>query len=301
LIWLKVWRKEDKMTEQQKQIYVVDSQILNTIQDCARKANYSFNLNLEPIAKPDYFEKGDLIHQMLAEYYKLRKYRSNWAINKKTHADIVAICIIIGRKAAVSMSLDQEIVEDVIRTFQEYCTYTANDGWDNVLFVEQVASKILYEDDTRIILYQGKLDLGIGLTNCPIMPVDHKSSSRRGRPHYLSNQFRGYCWLLGVTNIIINKIGFQKTLKDNEKFERHTLSYSPDLIDEWREVTIYEILRYITDAENNFFPPNFTSCDKYSGCIYEEVCRKPKEIRNYKLTQLFMERKEKWDPGAHMT
>ena len=146
-------------------------------------------------------------------------------------------------------------------------------------------------------MYQGKIDLTIAISNAHLIPIDHKSSSRRGKPEYLSNQFQGYCWLLGVNNIIINKIGFQKTLKDNEKFERHTLSYPPELIEEWRQNAIYWLKKYISDGERNFYPPNFTSCDKYSGCIYEEVCRKTEEVREYKLSQLFQER-PKWDVGA---
>lgn len=288
---------ENREIEQKdKTIYVVDSQILNTATECARKAHYTFDKNLEPIVKPDYFEKGDLVHQMLAEYYKLRKFRGRWSQNNKTHADIVQICNKIGRTAAVKMSLDVPTVEEVIRAFNEYTTYTANDGWDNIIAVEDIASKILYEDDNMIILYQGKIDLIISLTNCPILPVDHKSSSKRSKPHFLSNQFQGYCWLLGVNNLIVNKIGFQKTLKDFEKFERHTLSYPPDIIAEWREIAIYYLLKYIHDGEIGFYPPNYTSCDKYSGCIFEAVCRKSKDAREYKLTQLFTER-EKWDVG----
>ena len=60
---------------------------------------------------------------------------------------------------------------------------------------------------------------------------------------------------------------------------------------------IYWLKKYIFDGEMNFYPPNYTSCDKYSGCIYEEVCRNTGEARAYKLTQLFIER-PKWDVGA---
>jgi hypothetical protein len=227
----------------------------------------------------------------------MRKHRKNWNLNKHSHADIVEIAAKIGRKAAISMSLETDVVEEVISTFRQYCTYTANDGWDRVLSVEQVASKILFEDETRIILYQGKIDLTIEISNCQLVPVDHKSSSRRGRPQQLSNQFMGYCWLLGVNNLIVNKIGFQKSLKDVEKFERYTMSYSPDMIEEWREQAIYWILKYIADSEQGFYPPNYTSCDKYSGCTFQEVCRKSEEVREYKLIQLFKERPH-WDVGS---
>jgi hypothetical protein len=279
-----------------KIIYVADSQILNTVSECSRKANFTFDQNLEPIVKPDYFETGDMLHQMLAGYYKLRKYRSRWRQNNKTHADIVDICNRIGRQAALKMSLEVDTVEEVESTFRQYSSHTSNDGWDNIAFVEEVASKILYEDDRIIILYQGKIDLGLYIGST-LLPVDHKSSKRRQRPSILSNQFRGYCWLLDVNSIIINKIGFQKTLAPNEKFERHTLSYCPEIIEEWKEFAIYWIRKYIAEQEANYFPPNNTSCDKYAGCIYLDVCTKPPELRKQKLVQLFKEKDVRWDVG----
>jgi hypothetical protein len=285
----------NEVNGKEKQVYVVDSQILNAIQLCERKTNYTFERNFDPIKKPDYFEKGDLVHQLLADYYRARQDRKNWGT--KTHADVVQDCIVKGRKASEEMQLYADAIEEVIRTFQEYTTYTAYDGWDMIEAIEQVASKVMYEDENRIILYQGKIDLIISTSNLSLLPIDHKSSSRRGRPEYLSNQFQGYCWLLGVNNILINRIGFQKTLKDNEKFERPILSYPPDVLEEWKENSIYWILKYIQDSESNFFPPNYTSCDKYSGCAFESVCRTSKELREYKLIQLFQER-PKWDVGT---
>jgi hypothetical protein len=281
----------------EKKIFVVDSQILNTAQECERKANWTFGVNLEPLTKPSYFEKGDLIHQILSAYYNMRKYRSRWHLNNKTHADIVHSCVIIGRRAAIQMNLDIEDVEEVIHTFCEYATYRAADGWDNVVAVEEVGSKILYEDEQMLILYQFKIDLVLNLMNCNLMPVDHKSSSRRTRANEMSNQFKGYCWGLGVNNIIVNKIGFQKTLKPSEKFTYETISYQPDIISEWIEISTYYLKRYIRHSETGFFPPNFTSCDKYSGCLFREICNKAPSGREYKLAQLFQERRH-WDVGA---
>lgn len=278
-------------------IYVVDSQILNTASSCQRQAHYTFDKNLEPIIKPDYFEKGDMLHQMLAEYYKLRKHKSRWQQNNKSHLDIINICINIGRRAAVKMTLKIETIEEVVNTFTEYATHFINDGWDNVIAVEQVASKILYQDDLMTILYQGKLDLVISMPQIPILPIDHKSSSRRGTPNYLSNQFQGYCWLLNVNNIIINKIGFQTSLKPAEKFERPIMSYSPPTLEEWQQQAIYWIKKYIADGEIGFYPPNYTSCDKYAGCIFQKVCARTEDARDFKLATLFQEKSEKWDVG----
>ena len=280
-----------------KQIFVADSQILNEVMSCARKAHFTFDKNLIPVFKPSYFETGDLIHVMLAEYFRLRMYRTRWITNNTSHADIVGICVKVGMNHAVKLSLAPTEIDDVVRTFQEYTAHIANNGWDNIKAVEEVGVKTLYEDENLVILYQFKIDLIISLQNCAILPIDHKSSKQRRDPNKLSNQFMGYCWGLGVNNIIENKIGFQKTLKPEEKFNEHTLSYSQDALEEWREIAIYWLLKYFHDSGSNFYPANFTSCDKYAGCIFRDVCTSSKEVREMKLLQMFETRPDKWDVG----
>jgi hypothetical protein len=282
-------------------IVAVDSQKLNAIQNCMRKFNFTFGeFNMEPTVRPDFFEKGDLVHKMLQMYYTLRQHRHRWQPNGRTHADIVDSCVKWGRFSALRMQLDFEEVEMVIKTFRDYCTYVANDGWDRIIFVEKVGSKVLYESSDLTILYETKIDLGIGLTNVPVIPVDHKTGSRRQSPEELSNQFMGYCWALGVNNIIVNKIGFQKTLKPEEKFQRHTLSYSNDQLEEWVSNSVWWIKFALGCVQEKFYPANYTSCDKYSGCVYREVCKASKSIREFKLHSLFEERAGVWDVGKDL-
>ena len=280
-----------------KRVVAIDSQKLNAIQKCMRFYRYNMEQAFQPIFTPDYFERGDLLHKMLQTYYILRKSRCNWAINHKTHADIVQICIRVGRHYSYRMRIDITEVENVIDTFRQYTEHTANDGWDNILAVEQSGSKILHEDNELIILYEFKIDLIISLMNMPAIPVDHKSVSQRRETEMLSNQFMGYCWSLGVNNIIINKLGFQKTLKPAQKFERQTMSYAPDVLEEWVASSIWWIKHAIRLTDDKMFPPNLTSCDKYSGCLFREVCRSDQYTREFKLRSLF-EHSPKWDVGA---
>jgi hypothetical protein len=279
-----------------KQIVVFDSQKLNAIQKCMRFYRYNMEQAFRPITTPDYFERGDLLHKMLQHYYTLRKSRCNWEKNHQSHADVVNACIKIGRHYSFKMQIDIAEVENVIDTFQQYTTFTANDNWYDVVAVEQVGSKVLYEDDDLIILYEFKIDLIINLMNVPAMPIDHKSVSQRRETEMLSNQFIGYCWALGVNNIIVNKIGFQKTLKPPQKFERQTLSYPKSIIDEWIANSVWWIKHAMKLSAENYYPTDYTSCDKYSGCLFREICRSDISTREYKLRSLF-ERSEKWDVG----
>lgn len=283
-----------------KRIVVVDSQKLNGIADCMRKYKYSFGSNLEPVLKPDYFERGDLLHKMLQVYYNLRRYRSRWITNGKSHADIVNSCVIAGRHYAIRMQIDMDEVEAVVQTFIQYAGHFADDGWDQIRAIEQVGSKVLFEDKELIVLYEVKIDLILALPSLPIHPVDHKSASQRREPSDLSNQFMGYCWFLGCHNLTVNKIGFQKTLKPAEKFQRYLLSYTQNRIDEWREEAVWWIKKGLEYIDNNIFPRNLTSCDKYSGCIYKSICAADPIVRESKLRQTFESRTKQWDVGGDL-
>jgi hypothetical protein len=127
-----------------------------------------------------------------------------------------------------------------------------------------------------------------------IAPFDHKSSRQRKRPNELSNQFRGYCWVLNSSHIVINKIGFQKTLSAADRFERHIITYSPDTLQEWVENSSWWARLYYYHLQSGHWPMNLTSCDKYSGCFYEPICVKDSDSRKWVIQRDFAKGKV-WD------
>jgi hypothetical protein len=277
-----------------KEIIVVDSQRLNTLQMCGYKYDQTFNSDLVPIEKQDFFERGDLIHKMLEAYYKMHMYKDRWPADF-TKTKILKIVERIGEHHARKLQLPIEEVENVFRTFKDYLDYYWGERF-RTLAVERVGSKILYETDDLIILYETKMDWIVEMSNVPVMPVDHKSSYRRGETIAISNQFMGYCWLLGVSNLMVNKVGFQKTLKNEEKFSRPIMSYPPPVIEAWVNNSVYWIMQGLQYKLTKFYPQNFTSCDKYSGCVFRRVCEAPPETRNHTIRQIF-EVGAKWDVG----
>lgn len=281
-----------------KLIVALDSQKLNMVQNCGYKYNLTFNRDLIPVHKVDFFEKGDLMHKMLEVYYTMHMDATSrpcspdeWSMNKA-----IEICEKAGEQHAIGLDLGIEDVDENFRVFREYVEHY----WGERIitkFVEQVGSKVLYEDSELVIIYDTKIDWGVEISNYSLMPADHKTSGRRGDTVAISNQFMGYCWMMNVNNLMVNKIGFQKTVKPSEKFSRPIMSYPIGVIDNWRINAIYwvkEILRY---EQINFWPQNFTSCDKYSGCIFRPVCEGAPESRDHKIAQLFEISEQPWDVG----
>jgi PD-(D/E)XK nuclease superfamily len=297
-----------------QKIIAADSQVLNSVQYCSRATQYTHEMQLRSASTPDYIEKGDLLHRMLEVYYNLRKYKLRWSSNSMrrdlgpvTHADVVDICVRVGRYFLHKMQLDLNDAEYLIDTFREYCAFRADDRWDRIIAVEGTGGFVLFENEEYKIYYQVKIDLILELDNMPICGVDHKSTSRRQQdviapdgstfaPEQLLNQFIGYCAFLGTNNFIKNEIGLQKTLKPKDKFIRKLLSYTNDNIAEWKAESAWWLIRAEREKSLGFYPRNLTSCDKFGGCTFRPVCRSDRSIRDTKLLTMF-DVKKKWDVG----
>src|ERR1035437_2080168 len=320
-------------------IIEVDSQILNSIQNCALKHEYQFIQNLSPESKAAPLEKGSLLHSVLELYDGLMGNCFNiasdtWRALEGTEClaafekclardkqDIVKFCLAAGNHFRSKMEIDNETAANVLFQFKEYCEYYSHDPW-TTLAVEEVGSRILFENSDLKIVYTGKIDRFVEQGNIRA-PMDHKSSERRGDVSSMSNQFIGYCFLLNTNHIIIDKIGFQKTLKPAERFQRFILSIDDGRIAEWRDNSINWILNHLSitvddpDEAQRYFPllrtrvagylgltklpkqslMNLTSCDKYSGCIYRNICESNPEGREWTKERDFNVRAA-WDVGS---
>jgi hypothetical protein len=185
--------------------------------------------------------------------------------------------------------------QDALDTCEEYFDYYKGDFWVP-LKIEEVVGKVLYEDDEIRILWKAKLD-GLFDTNDGIYPMDHKTMKQRRETLSLNNQFMGQCLVTGTNAMIVNKIGFQKTLKASDKFTRAIMSYTPERLIEWQTEILpfwaYTALQY---AESQYWPPNFNHCDnKFGQCIFKPVCEQPVNMREEELRLNYIVGKP-WNP-----
>lgn len=183
----------------------------------------------------------------------------------------------------------------VLETCEQYFDFYQVDRWVP-LFVEEVKGKVLYEDDDIRILWKAKLDLGVD-TNNGIYPVDHKTMQQNRSQLSLNNQFIGQCLLMESRTVIINKIGFQISLKPAEKFTRAVISYSADRLLEWQsEILPYWANFLVHCQETGYYPPNFTHCDgKFGWCQFaKDICQADKNMREEELKKGFIVG-EPWD------
>jgi hypothetical protein len=278
--------------EPKEQIIVkLDSQIANSIELCGARYEMEHVLNMRPIDKAPALEHGDVMHRMLAHYYRQHQ---KGRINPQEAAIVTQECLLIGREATAQMKYPVTEFEEMdAPTFQSYILRNQYDGW-KVLDVEQPFSKVLYEDAYLMIIYEGIVDLRIAEPKGDEATVDHKTESRKSHPYILSNQMEGYQWAFG-SKVIINKVGYQVSLPDAERFRRYHHMVSDALLQEWIDDMVRSVQKAITWHSTGIFPRNRTSCDKYSGCMYQKICACDPEVREFKLQANFI-KQDAWDP-----
>lgn len=306
-----------------QKIINIDSQILSSIMTCPKKTKLSFIDNIRPAEKASALEKGELIHLPLEIYYSLMGscanlesstykdlFQSGISTVDKVHelelkstedrqTKIIDLAIEYARYRSTKMSLKMDECEEVIFQFSEYCNHYQHESLI-ALAVEEVGSRVIFQDNNLKIIYSFKIDLvAEDGNNTTIFPVDHKSSSRRQDPTSLNNQFIGYCWGLDVNTIVINTIGFQKSLKPSERFQRHILHIDNDRIAEWKRNVIYWVRNWLEMSEIDYYPMNYTSCKGQFPCQYISICEANPEARDWRIERDYIIG-EKWDPSENL-
>lgn len=273
-----------------KKNIILDATILSTLMSCARLTDFRFNHDLIPISgKSSSLEMGSLVHFVLENFYK--NIRDGIKRDDAIGFGLTAGETYIETEVKNTSEEDIQLVWD---TMHQYLEFYKNDSWIPI-DVEYVKSEVIYEDDEIRIMWKAKLDLTVD-TNNGIYPVDHKTMRARRDSSSLNNQFMGQCILMKTRGVIINKIGFQKSLKPSEKFTRPIISYSLDRLTEWSQIILpFWAKQLLAYSEIGFWPPNFTHCEnKYGFCAFKGICEVDSGMREEALRLNFV-KGEKWD------
>lgn len=274
----------------------LDATMLNELQLCPARFNYRFNMNKTTPQKAAPLDRGTVLHAGMEKYYLALK-------AGKSFDESVADCMSAIRFEAAKSQLDFMAIDTIIDVVESNLDHwRVADQRFQIVDVEKSFAYELFADEQVRIIMIGKIDLIISDDRYTNLPVDHKSFDRTFPTNRLSNQFINYCAALDSNYLLINKIGFQKTLSPEEKFKRIPLSYDHLIIDQWKTNTIEWVKYYLECVATNHWPMNFTSCDKYHRlCEFYDVCDSSGiEAKTFKLDSNFITA-EPWDVSKALT
>lgn len=299
-----------------KQHIILDATLLSTLSACPRLCDFRFNRNLVlKEGKSNSLEAGSLVHIILEHFNKS-------LIAGKSRQDAIEIGYIAGHEflageyRPINTYLrdqddyaSQKFIETeestkydigwrfVLKTMEEYFDYWRNDSF-SIIEVESVRTNTIYEDDELCVGWKSKFDNIIDMPN-GMMPRDYKTMKQRRETNSNNIQFMGQCFNAKSRMMMIDKIGFQTSLKPNEKFERAIINYTFDRLEEFKnEIVPHYARMLLAYNEAGNWPPNFTHCEnKFGSCEFykHDVCNSDRRMREETLNIYFREGR-KWDP-----
>jgi len=264
---------------------VMDTSQYDMFRLCEQRYDYRYNHNKTLPVKTKSLDRGTIVHIGQETYWESLKSgaKFEYAVN--------SALMKIKEVGTINTDLEPEEIARCVEVMEEnFDFWRVADQNLQIVSVEQPFLYLLYEDDDVRIHMAGKIDLIYNDNQYTNMPMDHKSFDRSYEVSRLGNQFKNYCKATNSNYLVVNKIGFQKTLKPHEKFLRVPVSYDPIILDDWRDNVVKVIFHYLECAATNSWPMNETSCDKFNRrCEYYEVCDSSgKEAKVFKLNSNYV-------------
>ena len=275
---------------------VLDATLLDAYQSCPCFFNYRHNMCKSPPQKPRALDNGGVMHYGFEAYYKTLQTHGKFE-------DCVDASLRAIRVALTDSDLDTPQGNRCLEVMEEYAhRWRIEDrGWV-ITAVETPFTFVLHEDDLIRIVMIGKIDLLWSNHQYENLPVDHKTYERDFPLSRLANQFTCYAYATDSNYLLVNRVGFQTSIKPEIKHKRVPLSYDPIFKRQWKDnVVKWAYLYYDSRAENSY-PMNNTSCFKFNRlCEFHGVCETSgEENKLAKLERDFITI-EKWDVSKVLT
>lgn len=289
--------------------YAWDSVSMTTFMECPRKYQLQILQGLRPLKAAPELDFGLAFHKLAEGYHSLPK---DLTPEEKLHATI--------KKA---IELGQALPPDpkelrtpfiLLRTIVWYIdkfgdndplrTYIMPSGKPATELSFRIALPLINPDGEPYI-YCGHIDriAAEGLDNTLPLVTDYKSTGSSLGSFYFSQfdsswQITGYIFAASTlvpetSNRAV--IDAAQLAKGFTRFGRSFTERHPEVISEWHEDFMEWIRLAETYAEQNYWPKNRTSCAKFGGCPFVNVCNSPPGVlRDLEMSSGFEVRP--WNP-----
>lgn len=304
---------------------ILDASQLDCFESCPRHWYYSYERNLIPNKARRAFDIGSYYHEVLAYHYLL--YQSERSSLDPTLEQVPYLKDDIQRfQATIDFSSKSELLkrfgiynlEEIKFHRQRLITYFNKYGDRDeaiqVIAVEKGFSYILFENESRRFILEGKIDLILSEAE-GLCIMDHKTQSRKDNKWGYNHQVCNYLNFVRRTidkeasYFIYNYIGLQEILPP-DGLRRMYYKCPQGMLDQWENEVLqtfeemYHMRLYIeTYSRSKYkidaYPRRRSACDssKYGRCPFYKACSVP-DGSGWEPVVLsaYKEKEERWSP-----
>lgn len=258
----------------------LNSHALSAFQECEAKYAFTHFIGIEPLGAKFAMDRGSVFAKFLEIlYYNRLKPHPSF---KKALNNSIAWTRKIEKKCGVPTKEAFEIY----RVMCEYVRYWKGKDWTPIA-VERGFSKVIYEDNDNLFVWEGRPDLVAGVED-KIVVCDHKTQGQNKSIYEFNNQARGYLWAIDATEFVYNYIVFTKT----PQFRREAHLFTPAQIEDWKSTTIEWFFRVKHSLEKTSFLQSWNCSTLYGPCQFHRICEQPKpEVKAFTVKSQFKKRK----------
>lgn len=241
---------------------ILNSHSLSNFQACETRHLYSDIISVKGNGRNSHAEVGTEVARWLEMYYSQKIRGKSSKLKALFNADL-------WYKRFIER-IDKCSMEDsrkYLSVCMAYAKHYQFETWEPIA-VEKGFSKVLYEDNENLFLYEGRPDL-FGRNQTYDFVADHKCQFREYDIYPYSNQPFGYLWALGVKEFVYN---YLKILKKDFEFRRTPITFEQRAIDNWVGVTTEWYFRLKNSIERKSFLPSSQCTTQYGKCAYTSLC-----------------------------
>lgn len=254
----------------------LNSHSLSNFQKCEAAYMFGNLVGIEPIGGKFALKRGSIVARYLNLYYynKMRP--------KELFKKCLSNAIFWTRKIALEVGIDQGAAFNLYSALFSYGSRYRDEKWIPI-GVEKGFSKILYEDEENLFVYEGSIDL-VAMDPHKLIIVDHKTEAANRPIYEFNNQCIGYLWASGATEFIYNYITLTKT----PDFHRRVHQFSELQIQDWVNDTIKWFFRIKHSIQRRHFLKSKQCVGIYGKCSFTAICEQPKDdIKKHVITSSY--------------
>jgi len=283
----------------------LDASQLELFEVCPRKWYYAHVLNLAPLQARRSFDIGSYYHDCLEFYYKL-PLQGITDITEKfkmvvDHSADENLLNLYGIKSTEDRLFHRKRLIDYFAKWQD------EDAALKMVAVEQGFSTLLYEDNYRRYILEGKIDIVAEDRQLGLFVMDHKTQARFDDRWEFNHQVCNYLSFTKANYFVYNYIGLQQSLP-KEGMRRMIYKPHEGMLEQWRSevlVTFEELYAYMqcqTDlysGNEGKYPRRRAACDnsKYGLCQFHKICSIPDGSKWVPAVfSAYKEQEKRWRP-----